>query len=292
MFRRRFNSIFIALLFASGVSAFILPANFTDPFRNVQRLFAPVSLPSRTIASSIRNRLDPPKHDDRNAADVKEENQRLLALTLSLQGQLDEMKRINSEREQLGDVRNMCTPFRVIGGDPSLNRDSLSIAAASTDSIEPTMSVVYASGLVGRINRVGPGGAQVQLITDPRFQASAKFFRKLDGGKLGELKTRQPLVKGAGNGTLVIINLPLNETQGPPPDQASVGVAVGDLVVLDDPDFPQQLRNQVIGQVDAVEALQSARLYARIRVKPIANLGALREVMVMNRIKGDQARTE
>ena len=39
------------------------------------------------------------------------------------------------------------------------------------------MAVVFPRGLVGVIDRVGPAGAQVQLITDRSFRATAQFFR-------------------------------------------------------------------------------------------------------------------
>jgi cell shape-determining protein MreC len=181
----------------------------------------------------------------------------------------------------------MCTPFRVIGSDPAPNRDSLSIAAGPGDGVETAMPVVYGSGVVGRVERVGPGGAQIQLCTDPRFQATARFYRMMPGEKLGLLKTQQPLVRGAGNGRMIITNIPLAQTQGPPPDQSAVGVAVGDYVVIEDPDWPMQLKNQLLGRVEAVEALQSARLFAHIRVRPVFNLEGLREVLVMNKINVD-----
>jgi cell shape-determining protein MreC len=284
MFRLRFNQVFVGLLALSAASAFVLPQHLTDPFRNVQKLFAPIAWPARKIAANVRERVAPARRDDdRKVEDVKVENDHLRTLVLSLQGQLEEMRRINEEREQLGDVRPMCTRFRVVGSDPAPGRDSLSIAAASTDNVEAKMAVLYANGVVGRIDRVSAGGAQVQLITDPRFQASARFYRYMPDGKLAELKTRQPLVRGAGDGRMIIVNVPLIETQGPAPEQSEVGVAVGDYVVLEDPDWPLQLKKQVLGRVEAVEAQRSARLYALIRVRPVLNLEALREVMVMNK---------
>ena len=286
MFRLRFNQVFVALLFGSFLAAFVLPATITDSARNVQKLFAPVSWPARKIASTVRNRVAPPEQirDDRRADDVKAENEHLKAMVLSLSGQLEEMRRINEERAKLGDVRPMCTRFRVVGGDPSLSRDSLSIAAASGDNVRPRMAVLYGEGVVGRIDRVGPGGAQVQLITDKQFQASARFFRPLAGAEWAEVTTRQPMVRGAGKGRMMIVNVPLKETQGPPPEQGEVGVAVGDWVVLDDPEWPLQGKRQKLGIVESIEAQQGARLYALIRVKPMLPLGALDEVMVMNKI--------
>ena len=150
------------------------------------------------------------------------------------------------------------------------------------------MPVLYGEGVVGRIDRVGPGGAQVQLVTDKEFQATARFFRLLPDGTPAEVTTRQPMVRGAGKGRMVIANVPLKETQGPPPEQGEVGVMVGDWVVIDDPEWPLQGRKQRLGIVDSIEAQQGARLYALIRVKPMLNLGALDEVMVMNKTNADE----
>jgi hypothetical protein len=290
MFRLRFNQVFVALLFASFVAAFVLPANLTDPARNLQKLFAPVAWPARAIASAVRNRVAPPQRpeDNRDVADVKAENEQLTTMVLSLTGQLEEMRRINEERAKLGNVRDMCTRFRVVGTDPSLNRDSLGIVASTADNVRARMPVLYGDGVVGRIDRVNPGGAQVQLITDKEFQATARFFRKPPGAAIVEVKTRQPLIRGAGNGRMIIVNVPLKETKGPPPEQGEIGVEVGDIVVIDDPEWPLQGRWQKLGTIEAIEAQQGARLYALIRVKPALPLGTLDEVMVMNKVSTDE----
>src|SRR5215217_2095917 len=152
----RFNQVFVGLLLLSALSAFLIPARYTDRFRNVQKLFAPVAVPARSIGAAVRNRVAPKDLEDKRAVDdVKVENERLRASVLNLEGQLEEMRRVNAERERVGDLRPMCTPFKVVGSDPS-QRESLPLAATSSDAIEPMMPVLSERYLVGRVARVGP----------------------------------------------------------------------------------------------------------------------------------------
>src|ERR1041385_2713963 len=128
----RFNQVFVGLLCLSFASAFFIPANFNDPLRCVQKLFSPVAWPARKIASAARNRFDPPKSMDRRTeTDVKTENGQLRTLVLNLSGQLDEIRRVNKEFDNLGPLRPFCTRFHVIGNDPSSARQSLSISAST-----------------------------------------------------------------------------------------------------------------------------------------------------------------
>ncbi|HYO11354.1 MAG TPA: rod shape-determining protein MreC [Tepidisphaeraceae bacterium] len=281
----RFNQVYVGLLLLSVCSAFFIPARYTDPIRGVQKLFAPVSIPARKIGSVVRHRVAPEGERDRRAVeDVKAENDRLRAENLSLMGQLVEMRQINQERAQLGDMRPLCTPFRVVGTDPGVTRDSLAIAASNGDGVEPQMPVLYANGIVGRIARVGVSGAQVQLVTDPRFQAAAKFYRSA-GGKLVEVQGASPrIVRGTGSGAMFVENLPLSEVQSK--DQPDKGVAVADYVVLNDPDWPMQLTNQVLGRIESIRPSPRVAMFAEVQVRPVRNLAELREVMVMNKPSG------
>src|SRR4051812_22595122 len=102
MFRFRFNQVFVALLCLSFLSAFVIPAAYTNRVRNLQGIFAPVSRPARAIGYALHNRFAPPAPDSRDAADVKEENHQLRAELASLSGQLEELKRINADRSNLG----------------------------------------------------------------------------------------------------------------------------------------------------------------------------------------------
>jgi cell shape-determining protein MreC len=284
MFQLKFNQVFVGLLGLSFLSAFVVPARFTNPVRNLQGLFAPVARPARALGYALHARFARPETDNRSVADVKDENIRLRAELASLTGQLDELKRINGDRERLGDLRPLCTPFPVLGSDPA-SRDSLVLAASSRDGLAPDMPVLYPYGLVGEIDRVGPGGAQVQLVTDRQFRAGGRFKRmvKNERGEITYISKGRtmPVVEGAGKGEMVVRNVPLRDT-----GSANDGILVGDLLALEDPERPTNLRDQWLGRVESIEPQPKAPQYAEIRIKPIKNLAGLREVMVMNKGPG------
>ena len=143
-------------------------------------------------------------------------------------------------------------------------------------------------GLVGKIERNGPGGSHVLLVTDREFRAVGDFRRLERDAATGAARyvstgTTPPLVKGSGDseGTMTVVNVPLKETtEGEHP------VKVGDLVVLADPEW-ELASGQWLGQVDAIGQQADAPLFARITVKPMLNLAALREVQVMNKVPRD-----
>jgi cell shape-determining protein MreC len=278
----RFNQVFVLLIALSLLSAFVLPAKFTNPVRGIQGVFYPVSRPARAIGWRVRQRLAPPAHDVRDAADVKIENDRLRAEVLNLTGQLEELRRIDQDRNRLGDIRPYCTPFPVVGSDAGL-RDSLAIAAGSRDHIAEKMPVLYAEGIVGWVERVGVAGSQVKLVTDPGFAVRARFYYFAPGDpKAYPLAGTAPLLKGAGKGRMVILNIPIDETDLRH-DENVRKLQVGDRVALDDPDWPVNLKGRMIGEVESISPQKSAPLLSEIQVRPVLDLSMLREVMVMNK---------
>jgi cell shape-determining protein MreC len=278
----RFSQVFAFLIALSLLSVFVLPAKYTNPVRSIQALFAPVSRPSRAIAWRVRDRLAPPQRDVREAAVVKDENERLKTEVMNLTGQLEELRRIDQDRNRLGDIRQYCTPFPVVGSDPG-QRDSLSIAATARDGVGESMPVLYGEGVVGMIDRVGAAGAQVKLCTDPDFAVRACFYYFAPGDpRAYPLSTTPPLLKGAGKGRMVILNVPVAETDLQHDDNVHK-LSVGDRVAVDDREWPMNLKGRMIGEVEAIRPQKGAPLLSEIRVKPVLNLSALPEVMVMTK---------
>jgi cell shape-determining protein MreC len=288
MFNLKFNQVFVGLLVLSFTSSFLLPPDIARSLRGVARLFTPVAWPARRIGSAMRERLAPEQtNDQRQTEDVKLENAELKVLAHNLAGQLDEMRRINGELEAVGEMRVMCTRFRVLGNDPSPARESLTIPATTADNVAVHTPVLYSVGVVGWIDRVNALGAQVQLITDPNFRAAARFARFVDG-KPVILKTTQPLLVGAGRGGMEITNIPLRETKGNGAPDADA-IAPGIWVVLDDENWPLGLKHRLLGEVEEVDQHDKAATFAHIRVRPLRNLETLDNVMVMNRTAPDPA---
>jgi cell shape-determining protein MreC len=284
----RFNHVFAALLLLSGLSAFVIPRQVTDPVRaQVQNVFAPVAWPVRQLASSVKDRFEGEKIDEgspttqpRSNGQILLENEDLRLEVASLQAQLDALKELNADRQKLGDVRALCTPVPVMGSDAGL-RESLSLQATSLDGLAANMPVLYSGGLAGRIDRVGVGGAQVRLITDKDFRVTGAFarFQRSEDGKLEfvRLATPSPLVVGMGKGQMVIRS-PLTLK-----DVENAGVRENDWVILSDPDWPLAIQGYKLGRVISVAKQTSAPLYPEITVKPTGSLMGLREVMVMNK---------
>ena len=273
----RFNQVFVGLLALSFFSAFLLPARYTNPIRNIQSLFYPVAGPARAIGAVLHGRFARPVKDDRSVVDIRTENAQLRQMVSELTAKLQELQRINADR-QLVEVRSLCTPVAVVGSDPGV-RDSIAIKSGTMENIQRGMPVLYARGLVGKIERSGPGGSQVQLVTDRTFRAVGEFRRYItDQGTLTYKAIGQtvPIVEGAGEGVMRITNVPIKETEG------DDGLRAGDTVVLNDPEWGHAVGQQ-LGVVDRIDPRASAPLFADIRVRPVLKLAELREVMVMNK---------
>lgn len=278
--RLGFNQFFAAILGACLLSAFVLPLRFTDPIRGaVQGMFAPVARPVRLVASAIRGRFDNPG-DVRAPKDISEENQRLRATVTSLMGQVEELQKLAADRRRLKDVGQLCTPMMVIGSDTA-GRDSLALSGTARDGVVIGMAVLHPAGLAGRIERVGVGGSQCRLITDPGMRMTCKFGRYGDDGRGGTTYTtiesdEQPLVEGMGKNLMLVRNLRLKHVQ-------DLDLKVGDTVVLDDREWATPLKYQRLGQVTSVAPRRDAPLFADIQIRPQVNLTGLREVMVMTK---------
>jgi cell shape-determining protein MreC len=285
----RFNQVFVGLLALSFLSAFILPSRLTNPVRSVQGLFYPVARPARAIGGVLNARMSHPPLDNRAVADVKEENAQLRQLVSSFKAQLEELQRINADRNAVGDIRKLCTPVPVDGNDPG-TRDSLPIRSGTMQGIKPGMAVLYSRGVVGRIERSGLAGAQVQLCTDKDFRVAAQIrrYQRLDKDKLTYIPVGQtpPLLQGTGRGMMCIRNMQMKETT----NEVENPVQVGDVVVLDDVEW-ELARGMQLGVIEKIQPIHDAPLTADITVRPYLNLGALREVMVLNKVPTDSAQT-
>ncbi|MGH7214582.1 MAG: rod shape-determining protein MreC [Tepidisphaeraceae bacterium] len=289
MSRLRFKHIFVALLVLALLSAFVLPARYTTPARaTAQGLFAPVAKPANALARSLHTRFVGDKRvDDANPAgpprpaqDVLAENERLRVALANLTSQLDGLKRLNADREMLGDVRPLCKPVAVVGSD-SGPRESLVLMASSLEGLRPDMPALHPGGVAGRVERAGVGGAQVRLITDRGFRVTGSFgrFVKKDDGTMEFARTALPpvLVEGVGDGVMLARLLNQRDVQ-------AAGVAVNDWVVLDDPtDWPPALQGYKLGRVTELGRRPDNALFAQIRIEPGQDLIKLREVMVMVR---------
>lgn len=282
-----FNLLYSFLMFFALFTAFFLPAKVSDSVRNsTVVIFAPVSRPSRAVGDWFVGKVAPVGPADpeapgksRDADAVRIENSALRVQLQFLTLQLDELKRLNRDREQLGVLRPLCEPAAVIGGDTG-GRQSLAISTSTLPNGSANDApVLTAMGLVGRVvEGIGVGAARVRLITDRTSRVTAhveRYFSRPDG----KLDTQQvtlrtaPLVEGAGSGRMTIQM----------PDYDAKLVHLDDVVLLDDTAWPQKLKGWRIGKVTKIDARASAPGFYDLVVEPTMDLSRLREVQVMVR---------
>jgi rod shape-determining protein MreC len=152
---------------------------------------------------------------------------------------------------------------RVIGRDPSIWFDSVTINRGRMSGVELNMPVVTPGGIVGRVVATSPWTAQVMLITDERAAAGA-----IVGQLSGDSKALGS-VRGLGENGLVEMRYVSGLEK----------VEVGNSVATTGQDsiYPPGLN---VGQV--VEVRQgSATTPHVIRIKPGARLDSLEEVAVL-----------
>jgi cell shape-determining protein MreC len=282
------NHLFFGLMALAGVSAFLIPAKYTDRVvPQLQLLFFPFSAPVRGVAAWAHGREEQLPPDDRASYAIRLENDRLRQQNVKLRYDLVEQLKITNELKNLGDLGPLCTPVKVVGSDPG-QRESLALAGSSLEGLKDDMCVVYPGGIVGRLQRTGLAGGQVQLVTNPGFRVTAYFSavrRKPDGknpaakdatGDLVRLNNERVLVEGAGRGQMVVRHQKMSDVQG-------WGLQKGDWVVLDDTEWPPRLRGLKIGRVASITTHRESPLFAEIKIAPDADLLKLQEVMVLTK---------
>lgn len=245
---------------------------------------APVSYPARGIGNWIASPLaaDPPldalsPDAPRDVQRVYEQNEMLAQQLLSLQGQVETLRAIVRDRQQLGQsLLSRSAPAAVVGSDA----DTLLVVNHTGASLEAGMPVLhYGSvrvGIAGIVGDIGLGGAQVRLLSDPAVRLNARFARFLDEGTLDILDTEQPLVEGMGDGEMAIVRHRMEDLE-------AAAVEPGDWVVFDDPEsiWPEDLRYMRIGTVAEIEKIPDSPGFARVEVVPPTDFSTLREVMIV-----------
>jgi hypothetical protein len=276
----KFNHLFFVLMFAACLSGFVVPQRYTDKVEpQIQGLFAPVSIPARWAGGALERRMAGPveQTDTRPLAAIRDQNDFLQQQNAWLTQELNEERKLNQERELVGDIRKLCTPVPVIGTDSGTG-ESLAVGGSSLQALKDGMYVVYSGGIVGTLQRVGLAGGQVRLITNKGYCVIAYFTPP--GTEKGE--TQWPRlggnvgVFGNGQGIMVCTMVPFANID-------KLKIALGDWVMLDDPDWPKSLQNRRIGKVVSIDKRKDAPLYAEIHIRPDSDLKKLKEVMVLTK---------
>jgi hypothetical protein len=273
----KFNHVFSLLLALSALSAFVIPPRFTNRAHpQVQSIFAPVSGPARRVGAWLHAKFNHRESPDRrNAEDVKAENQQLRGQVIQLTAQLEFERKRNAQWATLGDLRDQCVAVEVAGAD-SGPRDSLALEGSTLEHVRDNAVALYPGGVAGQIQgRAGIAGAQLRLITDKGFRVRGYFVRMNGELQPQRLSPATFLFEGVG-GAMVMRQL--NEQ-----DAGQLRIRAGDLAVVEEREWPPQLRGVALGAVTKIEPRRNAPGFVEIRVEPPVNLELLDEVMVMKR---------
>ncbi len=230
-----------------------------------------------TLESIVLNALGPVAHaataaidgvsdffaSFRTARTLREENQRLKLELEETQRSLVRLHGVEEELERLSRASGYSRPESgrfFVADVVYVDRASwLRTLVLYTGSAEPRRNqpVITAGGLVGRIVVPAKRYAKVLLLTDRSAAVSAMIERT----------RRRGIVRGSGEESLLLDNIPLQEN-----------VRSGDRVVTAGIDgvFP---RGIPIGTVTEVEP--GAELFHRIRIQPHIDLAILDQVYVL-----------
>jgi hypothetical protein len=271
------NHIFLALLSASFLCAFVLPAHLTNSLRgSAAGLFNPLSAPVRRLAISVDEHFA--QHTAATTSDASTllaENDELRQDVVRLQAEVQRLQKLEGERQNLGDLKTQCLRIPVAASDAG-GRDALILTRQSAVQLHENDPAIYAGGLAGRVESAG-NAARVRLITDDGFAVTGAFVRFVeDGGSMKkvELPGPAPLVRGMGDGKLAVVGMTFA-------DCLRSGLAKGDWVVLDDPLWPPSIRGERLGRVISVGPMRSAPLFADIHLATESDLMHLSDVWVL-----------
>lgn len=225
------------------------------------RVLAPMArVVSRTVGS-----VEQVGENLRQRSSLQVENEQLQAENLQLHRQLQRLRELESQVEQLAEAVNYTPPaggdYRVadvVYVDHTSWVRTLVLYAPGAD-LAVNQAVLTSRGLVGRVVLVADPYAKVQLVTD----------RAASVGALIQRTRRQGLVRGTGSGELELTYLPRQSD-----------VRTGDRVVTSGIDgvFP---RGIPIGTVASVET--GADLFHRIHLAPAVDFGTLDHAYVLER---------
>lgn len=203
---------------------------------------------------------------------IRTDNRELRARVAELESQiatrtndaarLAELERLLGLREGLEEVPT--TGALVIGSGPSNLEWSITIDKGSGDGIAVDMPVVAAAGLVGRVARVSPASAVVQLIIDPDSFVAGRL----------DVSRTTGLVSGEGERDLRM-SLVSTETEVTPGEQVvTAGYKVEGVT---EGVFPPGI---LIGSVSRVLPAE-AELEKFITIRPAVDFSSLEAVLVV-----------
>ena len=203
--------------------------------------------------------------------DLRKENEALRQQNVTMQAQLRDDQQLRSQvklNETAGLADNAPVAARVIGEDPSLWFDQITIDKGSSAGVRTNQAVVTGQGLVGKVSFVWSSGATVTLITNHDMQVGATVS---DSGVKGLLAVDD------GHPTQLVLKS-LSSQDVVKPGQTVVTSGTLSKVGRFPSPYP---RNIPIGRVTSVEDPGQDDQQAHVR--PFANLRRLDIVEVLTK---------
>ncbi len=131
-------------------------------------------------------------------------------------------------------------------------------------------AVLAQRALIGRVVSVGPETCTVRLLTDPRMKEIAAIVRPAAGGQISI--DPECFVSGRGNG---LMRCRPNESLGYSPPRP------GDLILLNDTDWPAAVNGAVIGVITGVHQSPRTALRWRLRIAPRVDVQQVHHVWIV-----------
>ena len=189
--------LILALLVLTAITLVTLDARGFGPVEAARGAAMTVISPFRSAVDWTTSPVRSAWNGIWNYRELEDENERLRAELDRLRGEdfreatareVLEQVYTQSDLTFAGEIPSVLA--RVVSGPTSNFEETVTIDKGSSDGIEVGMPAVTGAGLVGRVDRVTPSEAVIQLLTDPRMSVGVRL---IPSGAPG-------LVEGRGRG--------------------------------------------------------------------------------------------
>ena len=141
--------------------------------------------------------------------------------------------------------------------------------------IRPGDAVLANRAVIGRVAHVGPETCSVRLLTDPRMKEIAAISRPVHAGLVSIAP--EALIEGAGPGLLRCELDQSIHAMAPKP---------GDLVLLNDTEWPRAVAGAVIGVIKTVHQSSRTSLRWSLQITPRTDVQQIRQVVIVLSSRG------
>jgi len=267
--RQRAPIWLVTLLVANFIIMAIDARNMETGERKFRVWAQTAASPFQNVSSKAGGATSGLFHEIVNFRGTAAENERLKERMAQMESELRNSREQIAENERLKALLNLKdqlpygrVPASVIGRDPSIWFNTVTIDRGSTSGVSVNMPVVTGGGIVGRVITVSPFSSQVMLITDEKAGAGAVVGQLGQSGAMGS-------VRGGGEKGLVEMRYVSGLEK----------VEIGDYVMTTGQDgiYPAGLN---VGEVVDLKRGTATQAH-QILIRPSARLDQLHDVAVL-----------